>query len=178
MKALLLTGALFILGCGWQEGSGHYKVYLDPNFTTDKQVLIKQGVSKWETMVDGTVTFHYTKNWEQENNLITISPGTVQSLTNLYGSLDQAREDIDVLGETRFEGTSSMILISINLPPVNFLETTEHELGHAIGLGHSDRGEVMYWSQKGAAKEVTCGDVRSFCDVWDCDPWKLSGCQL
>ena len=179
MKFFLVLFTLLVLGCvGWQEGSGHYKVYLDPNFTQDKQVLVKQAVNKWETMVDREVTFRYTNNWKQENNLITISPGTIESLTNIYGDLNDAKEGQDVLGETHYEGTSSLIFVAIDMEPPNFLETTEHELGHALGLEHSGLGTVMYWSQDGAADEVVCADVQQFCEVWDCDPWKLSGCQL
>lgn len=172
---LLLAGA-----CSpWQKGSGEYSVYIDPGFTEAQEKLVNKALDKWRVSVDETVTFTNTDNWEQKDNLITICPSTVVELTTEYGRDNTSDDWHTRAGITKYLGTSSLVMLATDLfnSDEEFLQATEHELGHAMGLQHRGEGELMYHSVDGAAKEVTCNDVEQFCEIWGCRTMDLAGCK-
>jgi hypothetical protein len=67
----------------------------------------------------------------------------------------------------------------IELAPENghLYERALHELGHGLGLKHSDEGSVMYHTLVGQATCVTRADLAQFCGVYGCDVAEMAPCD-
>lgn len=171
---LLFPLALILSSCGWQKGDGHFSVVLSPDFTEDQAAEVESSLAIWTEKTSGVVNF--TVGGEDPNleNTIWIYPSTYRGLTEEHPTGEEWHW---TTGYTTYEGTSSIIQVSVDLNHPEFQETMLHELGHALGLAHDIRGTIMFADGYGEAKSVTCRDLKQFCTIWLCDYKKLEGCR-
>lgn len=67
--------------------------------------------------------------------------------------------------------TKSQIWIQDNLDPRLHYLTAMHEVGHALGLPHSDSNQsIMYPNITDVGDHPPCVDRQSICKLWGCDP--------
>lgn len=168
---LLLLSCL-LLGClsEWEKGTGHYQVFIDPVFDDAHHAMIQDSLDEWEANGHGLVTFHHTTDWHQENDLITIVPTTIQGLTTREGRNHSDSRDDWYAGLTTFFGTSNLVQISLDQSDLNFAKCSLHELGHAVGMLHTQEGTVMAFGLNNEPDNLTLTetDKAQFCEVWGC----------
>jgi hypothetical protein len=124
-------------------------VQTSPAFSLGQSSAIMDAVLVWQARSNGFVTFDGDPT--ATSDVITIDLATSQTITAEFGS--------GVIGETRYEGQSSLIYLTSTLDPSLFYQTVQHEIGHAIGLKHTIAGTIMCADVGCAAQSVTCADV-------------------
>lgn len=166
----LVIGAFLLIGCGWEKGTGEYTVYIESSFTQEKRSEIQTALDTWERDTNDTVTFTLTEDSSESPDRIRIYATTYRKLSKEHGG----GPGDWTTGYCTYEGTGSDIQLSRDLNRPQFIENAEHELGHALGLQHTERG-VM--NPGGLYPHVECTDLHQFCEVWGCDASKMTGCQ-
>lgn len=73
-------------------------------------------------------------------------------------------------------GLDSIELVKDRLTEKYFRSVITHELGHALGLEHTDvHGTLMYPLVNNGSIHITNSDLKQFCKLYHCDPSKLHG---
>lgn len=150
----------------------HYNVYIDPSFSTNETRLIMAALDEWESTTEGAVNFSIIKASQSGNSdtpTISFYPSTQSQMHKDYTPTS--------IGRTNYRGSDNEIIIATDLGITDFYKVSLHEIGHAIGLNHQDKNTVMNGNVDNASLHLTCIDIKTFCDVWNCDSQSMSPCQ-
>ena len=162
MKRFLIAATLMTAACGFQMNStGIYAVWIDPSFTSDQQGEIRAAIAEWNRAAEGNVFLSETAVPEGAH-VITIKPRYFTLNENKAGECVPYHSTIDIHQELKADRTRRVAL---------------HELGHALGLDHSETGTIMCEGLSCASKNLTCADLQQFCSIWKCDASELAICQ-
>lgn len=162
MKTIVLFLALFfIAGCNVSNYGSHYNVYVEPSSPSNNELAVA-ALGKWEAKSKGAVKFdiyfeHRTSANSGEIVVLFVSQDFLNSIGN-----EEHRIGYTVRQEME---DSAIVYISVNLKGSTESMTIEHEVGHAMGLSHSEEHTVMCKSSSCAAKDVTCGDVSQYASL-------------
>lgn len=157
MKRLLLLSVASCLG--WQSNDTHaYLYYVSTDFSLDQQVAIREAFQEWEHDVGGVVSFTETATPDGSHTM------------KVY---PHVRDNAPWVGSTNlFE---EKIKIKDYLTQDQTRITALHEIGHGLGLVHTENGTIM--SASWSTEHITCKDIFQFCGIWECDPTTLPPCQ-
>lgn len=165
MKLYSIILSFALIGCGgWEKGSGHYKVFIDPLFEPKHVDAINYALNEWGSNSHNKFDFTPTDNWRLKEDLITFEPTTIQGLT----VREQNDYDFDLAGLTTYFGTTNLIQLALDQNDSDFFHCTLHETGHALGLLHSAQGSVMGMGLHHTPDHLTCQDKYKLCEAWDC----------
>ena len=180
-KIFLLLTALIILAAGcfaatyprWKVMP--VKVYIPPY--GDYTVLMKRAFSIWESMSNGTIKFKYVARQADSDIYI----GFVDHVTacndgNSVGCAVSTTTNGYFVQNYIEIGTKDTRMVSVNgkiqkrdvqRSPEHIYGVMLHEIGHALGLGHSeDPDSLMYAYDREEFQKITKSDLKLLYDKY------------
>ena len=133
-----------------------YNVYIDPALT--HQAALAQSVDDWNAILSGVVTMRvYNESHVcADANDICVYSVTPDQLVQISGNPNAVGFE-----QTSYFETHRILLSNGFLSnDIYTMQIFEHELGHALGLGHFGNG-IMCWCTCCAALRVTCPDAKA-----------------
>lgn len=156
-------------------------VYIDKSFGENEDAII-EGLKLWECRTNGMVRFTIVRDYDVEHPNMVIDPAT-SILVKRVDSNNQIIRDEDrkmapsgffTLGvyiyDPKNNDPATIILCSERVyGAIVYKALTTHEAGHALHLlKHSlDKGSVMF--ETIGSNKITDDDLKTFCDLYDCD---------
>lgn len=182
MKAVVIIFALLtIASCNTVPGN-HYKVILDPAFSSDEQSQIVQGLQNWESDVpvlfdvsiapcsgihNGEICVHRSST---DQTSIVEPDGAYIPGADVFGLTYTHYDNLDSRGDTsglfgKDGGETYIFMDLIDQYPGSLVGVSAHEAGHAMGLIHDTIPCLMnptFPQVYPGAPAPTCDDVRQW----------------
>jgi hypothetical protein len=158
----------------------HKTLYLDRNLSDGDTAIIISAALEWHVATNGLVTYDIIKlprkNISINNSIVIVivSPDLPDII-----ALDSATDGEEThLGY--YENNVYIPYIGIiptRIAPEEYRATIMHELGHSLGMKHTDElegiGTLMYPNADFGARKITDEDLKAFCVIYHCDASKL-----
>jgi predicted Zn-dependent protease len=138
----------------------------ESKFSEENHASIDQALQQWEEATDQFITFELVDG-PVDGGLIVIRPDKRENI----------REDRGVSAVTDFSPleVGGTITIPYDQGSTYLRVVLLHELGHCLGLGHSDN-DIGVMASPTRNDIVTCQDVQAFCDSNGCEAETMPPC--
>lgn len=157
----------------------HKTLCVDRNISEDQLIIIVGAATEWNYATHGLVSYDIVrlphKKISSHDSIIIV---TVSADFPEIISLDSQNEDQNHLGYYYQRGPIPYIGLVIDRIDDNSFKTVMlHELGHSLGLVHSDPiegiGTLMYPNIESGSNIITDQDLKQFCSLYGCSANKL-----
>ncbi len=151
-----------------------YKMIIHADVPGSKVGPIVDAASEWTTVTDGKFVFEVkyadfdTAKYPDQGEMRVYLGPKKDPKSNIIGTATWWGTDANG------RPNRSIIWIQDDLSDRTHYLTAMHEVGHAIGLGHSvSQTSIMFPTITDVGDHPPCIDRQSICKIWECDP----GCQ-
>jgi hypothetical protein len=159
-----------------------HQILADVSFTSRERWLIEEAARNIEWFSNGLIRldiiFQWDPTWIIENDLTVIlrAPTTEQSIVEADGYFKT-----NILGLCSWMNNHSTIihLVHDRLPDdYSFRTTAMHEIGHYLGMKHTNRHSVMHKHNYTKVLYMTRKDAIEFASIYKVDPDDLCYLKL
>jgi predicted Zn-dependent protease len=155
---LLLAALCSLVGCATTDC---YELVIDPDFTPDQQAAIKEAMGEWETALGGELTVTsepiakcVTATGHAGPHQICVHATTEAAMGNASEAAKNVGSGLESSADVYFPVDRDGAYTH-----EDFVMIAAHELGHSMGLRHTQAGTLMFWNEAGGGRTVTAADV-------------------
>jgi hypothetical protein len=154
---LFLVAALFTSCTLALPVSEKYSVHIDPSTSIDQQALILKALDSWQESVgvEFQIDIGGCELGVYQVCIKTVSSAEMKEITGengVFGFTDRRWFD---------QSSKTYIVETLGVPQFSWAIT--HELGHTMGLQHTEAETVMYyWWGNDVSETITCADRQQY----------------
>lgn len=155
------------MSCNTVQDFFHLNVYLDEDFSDYEVEMLAESFDNWRTYTGDVVDLHVDGTTPHKFLMNGSFFGATRSIyVYRVGTFEAMAWSSDRIGQTGYN--AFLVIPSRLLSRRMFIHVAMHELGHVIGLNHSENNEDLMYPYCGNAEcspKMTAGDMMQLCSI-------------
>lgn len=153
----------------------HDIILVDKTFTTKQQELIRAALKDLQYFCNGLIEINLIFDLDPEDKERIKNHSVLLNVDSSHPAIEASDERLQAktlgLCEWLDNDTKRLYLVQERLPTdIIFRTTAIHELGHFIGMGHTEIPSIMHKNNNSNVLYPTYKDAKELSEVWDVYP--------